>query len=109
MTQWEESVKPCPVASAVENGVIYVVMARTAAGSKPRVTSLEVTRMSTGEVLYRRELRSVYLALRGGLLWEHAGRRLLEEYMATIRRQLRPEQVSAYDRLYEEGGDPVEQ
>jgi len=105
-----------PVASVVEDGGLYVVMAKTHPGRVPgrepgiKRTTLTVMRLSAtlgmvmleeGERVHHAELLTQYAALPpfGGLFWQYAGRRLLDECVP--RRALTQGQVIGYERRYQ--------
>lgn len=111
---------PVPVASLVEDGALYVVMAITEMAQVPgrekgiKMTTLSAYRCQTsfglvvlgeGEVLAARQIYTQYVALppTGGLFWEYCGRRLLDECVP--RRALSQEQVLGYEQRYY-GGEP---
>lgn len=102
--------KSVPVASLVEDGEFYVVMAETLPnGAKPaadgnKLTRLVVVHMVSGERVHQKDIYSQYVALppTGGLFWEYCGRRLLDECVK--RRVLSQDQVLGYEKRYQ-GGD----
>lgn len=106
-----------PVATMVENGNFYVVMAKTSPDRVPgrdldiKRTTLTVSRLSTalgiavleeGEQLHSKDVFTRYAALppTGGLFWEYAGRRLLDECVKL--RPLTQSQLQGYGERYDE-------
>lgn len=105
-----------PVASVIYDGGLYVVMAKTHPGRAPgrepglKLTTLTVMRLSAslgmvmleeGERVHQAELLTQYAALPpfGGLFWQYAGRRLLDECVK--QRPLTQSQVLGYEERYQ--------
>ena len=113
----KHGVESVPVASLIEDGGLYVVMAKTHPGRVPggepglKLTTLTVMRLSAslgmvmleeGERVHQVELLTLYAALPpfGGLFWQYAGRRLLDECVK--QRPLTQSQVLGYEARYQE-------
>lgn len=109
-----------PVATMVEDGNLYVVMAKTSMepvpGRGPGIkrttltvscvrTTLGIALLDEGEQLHSKDVFTPYVALppTGGIFWEYCGRRLLDECVK--RRQLTQSQVLGYEARYQGGGD----